>query len=189
MLFDLEAATASGAADVLDARWHVTAAALLLPPLACALAGWFSAREHLTRASVLLVLAVVLGAVWFHQAVTPVFNRAESPRGFCDGALRYVKAEDALWFYDIGFSGTVTLYMNRGPIPVIDTPDGLRAALRTPGTWVISDVPRCEKVLTRAELIRYTVTKHILGDREMVLLRGEAPPTAPGRTPGMDPDQ
>ena len=189
VLFQLEAATASGAEDVLDARWHVTAVALLLPPAACALAGWFCAREHLTRASVLLALAVVLCAVWFDQAVTPAKNRAQSPRGFCDGALRYVKAEDALWFYDIGFSGTVTLYMNRGPIPVIDTPDGLRAALRAPGTWVISDVPRCEKVLTRAELVRYTVTKHILGDREMVLLRGEAPPTAPGRAPGMDADQ
>jgi 4-amino-4-deoxy-L-arabinose transferase-like glycosyltransferase len=129
------------------------------------------AAQRFYRASVaLLAASVFLLACSLSVVLMPVVNVYKSGKRFCEEAEPFLGAAQTVNLYDNDFSGVYNLYTGRVSMPVLETPEGLRAAAMSPGTAVIGDRKQFAKVFTSDELERLTLMQRDVGHRSMMLI-------------------
>ncbi len=117
---------------MLGPGWQAVAVALLALPLCCCVAAWLWAGRRPARCVPALMLAVVLGGLWFDVSAAPLLNGSQSAAPFCRRLRPHLHAGNRLLLYNADFSGAVNLYTGRAVIPTIERESDLRAALRDP---------------------------------------------------------
>jgi hypothetical protein len=109
-------------------------------------------------------------------------NVLKSGRRFSLEIKTHAGPTPIVYLYGNNYSGVYNLYSGIVSMPVTEDEGKLLAALATPGTLVVTDSKRVEKLLSPAELARHLVYEEGVGHRQMLLLRGLAPgePAATG---------
>ena len=156
---------------VTPARVLVTSLALAVP-FALSVVGLARPKERGVLKAGMLVAGILVLSVVLDLSVTPVVNRFKSGRQFAGTVRRFAADSEKVHQYQDDFSGVYNLYTGYVRMPVIETPEELRACLSDPDCLIFADIRRIQKSLTRGEQDRYIIHRETVGHRTMVLLKG-----------------
>ncbi len=157
------------------------AAALTAPAIVAAVMGLRTPARSGRRKAAFLAAAMVLFFVPVAIVINPAGNVFKSGRRFGEAIKQHAVPGKHVYLYENNFSGVYNLYSGIVNMPQIDDAAQLQAILAAPDTLVVGEAKQLGKVLSSEEKARHLVYSEGVGHREMLLLKGLAPPRAAGR--------
>ena len=157
------------------------AVALALPPIAVGLLGLRAPAGAGRFRAALLAAAMLLLFLPLDLVGNQAENVFKSGRRFSLEIKKHVGPATPVYLYPNDFSGVYNLYSGIPSAPgapsmsVVNDEGKLRTILATPGTLIVADGKRVEKLLSPQEMARHVVYEEGVGHRQMVLLRGLGP--------------
>jgi len=150
----------------------VAALPLVALALGASLAALLTPASRQVRRALMLAGTVVLVGLPLDVFLTPYMNSFMSPRAFASEVVRCAGDSGRVYQYRSHHDGRYNLYTGRVRMPVIHTPQRLRALLMQRGTFVIADEKRLSKAMRREEWQEHVVAQRAVGHRFMLLLEG-----------------
>jgi len=144
-------------------------------PLLVTLKGMSWRRAQPAKAAAAMAAGLLLLSLPMDLVLIPAANTFKSGRAFGEMVEREASENDDVYFFQKTFAGVYNLYTGRVSMPMIETADKLREALRDPNVLIITDLKHLEDILDDQEHKRYAVAEEAVGHRTMLLLRGIAP--------------